>query len=85
MSKEANIVHKKVGEIFGRAIPANSDLTLLRDAACGGEQHIPLFREPHKSRINEYCNVGLLILKHNKIKAIVEIERALRRDDIENP
>jgi hypothetical protein len=43
--------------------------------ACGGNQRIPLFYDREKSRETEYCNVDLLVLKENKIKAI-EIEES---------
>jgi hypothetical protein len=76
MSEEAHVIHKKIGEILRRAIPASSSLTLLQDVACGGKQHIPLFCRPKKSRINEYCNVDMLVLKHNRIKGIIEIEES---------
>ena len=76
MSKDNNLIHKKVGEIFKKVVPANSDFKLLLDKACGGNQRIPLFYTSRKSRHTEYCNVDLLILKHNKIKVIVEIEES---------
>jgi hypothetical protein len=44
--------------------------------ACGGNQRIPLFYDREKSRETEYCNVDLLVLKENKIKAIIEIEES---------
>jgi hypothetical protein len=76
MFKEANIIHKRVGKIFQRAISTNPNLTLLQDQACGGKQHIPLFFSPKKNRVNEFCNVDLLVLKDGKIKIIVEIEES---------
>jgi len=76
LSTGANIIHKNIGEIFRKAIPAGSDLTLLLDSACGGNQHIPLFCTPKKARATEFCNVDLLVLKNNKIKIIVEIEES---------
>ncbi len=76
MSKDDNLIHKKVGELFKKAIPSNSEFTLLLDSACGGNQRIPLFCNSKKSRQTEFCSVDLLILKRNKIKAIVEIEES---------
>jgi hypothetical protein len=48
----------------------------MKDEACGGDQRIPLFYDTKKSRETEYCNVDLLVLKENKIKAIIEIEES---------
>lgn len=58
-----------------------SGYKVLRDPACGGDQHLPLFCSEIKSRGNEYCNVDLLILEsddpgHERVKVIVEIEEA---------
>ena len=74
MSEKDNLIHKKIGELFKKTIPVNSNFTLLLDKACGGNQHIPLYCSSKKLKHSQYCNVDLLILKHNKIKAIVEIE-----------
>ena len=60
--------------MFGKALP--SGYCLIRDEACGGDQHIPLFHAIDKSRATEYCNVDLLVLKDNKIRIIVEIEKS---------
>jgi hypothetical protein len=76
MNAEPNLVHKKVSDIFEKAIPSNSNSVLLRDTACGGKQHIPLFYSAKKSRRTEYCNVDLLLLKNNKIRIIAEIEES---------
>lgn len=76
MNKKSSIIHKKVGKILSKAIPADSGYTLLRDPACGGKQHIPLFYTLKKARMTEYCNVDLLVLKDNEIKVIVEIEES---------
>lgn len=51
-----------------------SDCQLIKDDACGGTQHIPLFVSKDKSRKTEYCDVDLLVLKNGKVRIIVEIE-----------
>jgi hypothetical protein len=76
MSIDANVFHKKVGQILQDALPVDSDLTLLLDPACGGIQHIPLFCDSKKSRASEFCNVDALVLKDDKIKMIIEIEES---------
>lgn len=50
MNAESNLVHKKVGDVFEKAIPPGSNVVLLRDIACGGKQRIPLFASAKKSR-----------------------------------
>jgi hypothetical protein len=49
---------------------------LIRDPACGGNQHIPLFGPGPKSRKTEYCNVDMLLLRDQHISVIIEIEEA---------
>ncbi len=61
-----------VGNLFEDSI--SSDCQLIRDDACGGNQHIPLFFSENKSRETEYFDVDLLVLKKGKIKTIIEIE-----------
>jgi len=61
-----------VGNLFEDSI--SSDCQLIRDDACGGNQHIPLFFSENKSRGTEYCDVDLLVLKNGRIKIIIEIE-----------
>ena len=70
-------LHLKMGDLFEKVIKeSNSWCKLIRDEACGGDQHIPLFVEPKKSRQTEYCNVDLIVLCNNKIRIIVEIEES---------
>lgn len=76
MPIEANVVHKKVGQILQDVVSVDSNLTLLLDPACGGKQHIPLFCSSKKSRASEFCNVDALVLKDDKIKMIIEIEES---------
>jgi hypothetical protein len=73
---EENIVHKKVGRAFQEFVSKYSNLTLLQDPACEGKQRIPLFCNTPKSRENEFCYVDMMVLKHDKIKLIVEIEES---------
>ena len=65
-------------ELIGRSINNDvfPDCKIIRDPACGGDQHIPLFCSEERSRETEYCNVDLLIVDNNKIKVIIEIEEA---------
>jgi hypothetical protein len=74
--KEANIIHKKVGKAFQEFVSKYPNLLLLRDPACEGKQHIPLFCSPVKNRENEFCNVDMMLLKNDRIKLIVEIEES---------
>jgi len=49
---------------------------LVKDEACGGDQHISLFYDEEKSRAAWYCDVDMLVLKENKVRAIIEIEES---------
>lgn len=71
-----NQLHLRIGEILEKTLGNKKGIVLLRDAACGGNQHIPLFCTSARSRETEYCNVDLMILKNNKIKVILEIEES---------
>ena len=74
MGDSLHSIHEEIAEIFNAALPSNC--ILIKDEACGGKHHIPLFRTAKKSRETEYCNVDLLVLKENKIRIIVEIEES---------
>ena len=67
-------LHKKIGELINDNI--SSGARVIKDPACGGSQHIPLFCSDKRSRQTEYCNVDLLIIVNSRIKVIVEIEEA---------
>lgn len=73
MSRKIHPLHKIIADKIESVLPP---LSLIRDEACGGVQRIPLFYDRKKSREIEYCNVDLLVLKENKIKAIIEIEES---------
>lgn len=74
MSDSLHSIHEEIAEIFNVALSSN--YILIKDEACGGKQHIPLFYTAKKSRETEYCNVDLIVLKEKKIKIIVEIEES---------
>jgi len=73
MARKVHPLHKEIADKLESIFPPNS---LVKDEACGGNQRIPLFYDKEKSRETEYCNVDLLVLKENKIKAIIEIEES---------
>ena len=72
MSKKVHPLHFAIAEQIERNL--HSNCLLIKDTACGGFQHIPLFNSRRKSRKTQYGKVDLLILKDEKIKVIVEIE-----------
>lgn len=74
VNKMYHPLHKIIGAIFENSKFLNCDV--IKDLACGGNQHIPLFCSTDKSNQTKYCNVDLLILKNNKVRIIVEIEEA---------
>jgi hypothetical protein len=49
---------------------------LLKDPACGGTHHLPLFIGEAKSLANRMCCADLLILQTGKVRAIIEIEES---------
>jgi hypothetical protein len=49
---------------------------LIRDTACGGAHHLPLFVGTIKGRENHMCDVDLLIITENQVRIIVEIEES---------
>ena len=67
-------LHVKVGKSISKII--NPPLKLVKDSACGGKQHIPLFLEKDKSRATQVCKVDLLIIKDKKVSVIIEIEES---------
>jgi hypothetical protein len=49
---------------------------LIKDPACGGNQHIPLFIGNHRSRETRTCMVDLLVVLNESVKVIIEIEES---------
>jgi hypothetical protein len=74
--KEKHPLHLEIGREIVAEFGGNPELKIIRDPACGGGQHIPLFRDSRKKRETQYCNVDLLILKNGKVRVILEIEEA---------
>ena len=73
---EEHPLHKYIGNLVDSEISDLRDVEVIKDDACGGTQHIPLFCNDIKSNATKYCNVDLLILKNKKVKVIVEIEES---------
>jgi hypothetical protein len=67
-------LHKAIGELIAQNIPGYCQV--IRDLACGGNQYIPFYSYPEKSRKATYCNVDMAILKNGQIKVIIEIEES---------
>ena len=66
-------LHKQTADKLESILPQHS---LVKDEACGGDQRLPLFYDKEKSRATEYCNVDMLLLKNNRVRAIIEIEES---------
>ena len=73
MVKKVHALHKAVADKLESIFPPNG---FVKDEACGGNQHIPLFCDRKKTRATQYCNVDLLVLKENRVRAIIEIEES---------
>jgi len=70
-------LHYVIGKHLEKELCSNfSNIEVKRDPACGGNQLIPLFLEEDNTRENQLCQVDLMILKDNEIKAIIEIEES---------
>ncbi len=67
-------LHLAVADEIHRRI--DSPLELVKDPACGGNQHIPLFVGQRKARDTRICCVDLLVLQSGTIRAILEIEES---------
>ncbi len=67
-------LHRAVADIIADSIPSGCEL--LRDPACGGSHHLPLFVGRRKASDTRLCCVDLLIVKNGAIRAIVEIEES---------
>lgn len=67
-------LHKAVAERIAAEI--HQGFELLRDPACGGAQHLPLFIGTHKSRDTRMCCADLLLVCGGHVQCIVEIEES---------
>ena len=75
--KEVNLhhsLHFAVAEELQKRLDGRGEL--IRDSACGGTQHLPLFVGPTKGRNTQMCNVDLLVVSENQVRVIVEIEES---------
>jgi len=68
--------HKVIGDIFDDENFPSKGITILKDAACGGEHTLPLFCSEERSYTTRYACVDLMILKEQKVKVIIEIEES---------
>jgi hypothetical protein len=67
-------LHLAVAEEIQGRLPAEAEL--IRDPACGGAQHIPLFIGQRKARDTRMCCVDLLVVLSGEVRAIIEIEES---------
>jgi len=67
-------LHLSIGNEVKRQI--NGSVSLVRDEACGGSQHIPLFCGTERSRVTQLCKVDLLVIKSDRVSVIMEIEES---------
>jgi hypothetical protein len=67
-------LHVSVAEELQKQIAGRGEL--IRDPACGGAQHLPLFIGTTKGLGNRMCDVDLLIISEGRVRVIVEIEES---------
>lgn len=67
----------KLHSIVGSCLQQFSDrpgVDIILGSDCGGHERVPLFTTPKKSRETNLCWVDAIILLHNRVHIIVEIE-----------
>jgi hypothetical protein len=67
-------LHLAVADAIERHLPPGVEL--IRDPACGGDQHLPLFIGRRKARDTRMCCVDLLVVSSGLVRVIVEIEES---------
>ena len=67
-------LHLAVAEALLQRIKGQGEI--IRDPACGGNQHIPLFVGEHRGRDTRMCLVDLLVVVSGQVRIIVEIEES---------
>lgn len=67
-------LHLAVAEELQRSLVGDAEL--IRDPACGGAQHLPLFVGPVKRRERRICDVDGLIVSGGRVRVIIEIEES---------
>jgi hypothetical protein len=48
----------------------------LRDPACGGDQHLPLFVGNERNSQSRLCCVDMVLIQDGKVRVIIEIEES---------
>jgi hypothetical protein len=66
--------HFKVAEELQKRLAGRGEL--IRDSACGGSRHLPLFIGSTRQRDTHMCDVDLIIVSEDKVKVIIEIEES---------
>jgi hypothetical protein len=67
-------LHFAVAEELQKRLAGRGEL--IKDSACGGTQHLPLFVGATKRRCTRMCDVDLLIVSEGQVRVIVEIEES---------
>jgi hypothetical protein len=67
-------LHLAVAKEIQKSIKGEAEL--LRDPACGGAQHLPLFVGPDRGLDKRICDVDGLIVSGGKVRVILEIEES---------
>lgn len=67
-------LHVAVAEAIARRL--GSQYELLRDAACGGAQHLSLFAGPRKGLDTRLCDVDALVVSEGIVRAVIEVEES---------
>jgi hypothetical protein len=67
-------LHKAIGSLLSQL--SSSNIEVILDEACGGEQQISLFVGSTKERRNRLCKVDAMIIQNGKVRIIIEIEES---------
>lgn len=67
-------LHSAVAHSIVTALPEVGEW--LRDPACGGDQHLPLFVGNERNSQSRLCCVDMLLIRDGKVRVIIEIEES---------
>jgi hypothetical protein len=71
-----HVLHEKLGKSISESFSSEPGYKVMLDKACGGNRTLPLFMSKVKGSDTEICDVDILVVKDEKVRAIIEIEES---------
>ncbi len=71
-----HVLHEKLGKTIRDSFSGEPKYKVMLDSACGGNSTLPLFTSCKRTNENRICDVDILIVKDEKVRAIIEIEES---------